>query len=155
MSFVEKKKARRRCCWNCNIWAKWLTYHQSHYCLYYNGIPEFVRKRSMLNVVQYLKFHCQKVESTRNGKLRRLSGRFQTVPGSQIVGKMRKCRARENGGGAGKKGKRGGRERVIISFTTLFRRLPLSPVSSSFFFRAFSIPLARLSRSLEQANFIL
>ena len=109
----------------------------------------------MLNVVQYLKFHCQKVESTRNGKLRRLSGRFQTVPGSQIMGKTRKCRARENGGGAGKKGKRGGRERVIISFTTLFRRLPLSPVSSSFFFRAFSIPLARLSRSLEQANFIL
>ena len=91
----------------------------------------------MLNVVQYLKFHCQKVESTRNGKLRRLSGRFQTVPGSQIVGKMRKCRARENGGGAGKKGKRGGRERVIISFTTLFRRLPLSPVSSSFFFSRF------------------
>ena len=23
---------------------------QSHYCLYYNGIPEFVRKRSMLTV---------------------------------------------------------------------------------------------------------
>ena len=26
-----------------------------------------------------MKFHCQKVESTRNGKLRRLSGRFQTL----------------------------------------------------------------------------
>ena len=105
----------------------------------------------MLNVVQYLKFHRQKVEPTRNGKLRRLSGRFQTVPGSQIVGKTRKW------GRGGKKGKtRGERERVIISFTTLFRRLPLFPVSSRFFlFRAFSIPQARLSRSLEQANFIL
>ena len=41
----------------------------------------------MLNVVQYLKFHCQKVESTRNGKLRRLSGRFQTLiwrPGEMV-----------------------------------------------------------------------
>ena len=41
----------------------------------------------MLNVVQYLKFHCQKVESTRNGKLRRLSGRFQTLiwrPGETV-----------------------------------------------------------------------
>ena len=28
--------------------------HQSHYCLYYNGIPEFVRKRSMLTE-KYLK----------------------------------------------------------------------------------------------------
>ena len=87
MSFVEKKNVRKRCCWNCNIWPNWFTSHQSHYCLYYNGIPEFVRKRSMLNVVQYLKFHCQKVESTRNGKLRRLSGRFQTLiwrPGETV-----------------------------------------------------------------------
>ena len=85
-SFV-KRYARKRCCWNCNIWPNWFTSHQSHYCLYYNGIPEFVRKRSMLNVVQYLKFHCQKVESTRNGKLRRLSGRFQTLiwrPGEMV-----------------------------------------------------------------------
>ena len=61
------------------------------------------------------------------------------------MGKTRKCRARENGGGAGKKGK--GME-----------SLPLSPVSSRFFFffffrvRAFSLPRARLSRSLEQAT---
>ena len=40
------------CCWNCNIWPNWFTSHQSHYCLYYNGIPEFVRKRSMLTVRQ-------------------------------------------------------------------------------------------------------
>ena len=53
----------------------------------------------MLNIAKYLKFHCQKVESTRNGKLRRLSGRFQTVPGSQIVGKTRKW---ERGGKKGK-----------------------------------------------------
>ena len=32
--------------------ANWFTSHQSHYCLYYNGIPEFVRKRSMLPVRQ-------------------------------------------------------------------------------------------------------
>ena len=64
MSFVEKKNVRKRCCWNCNIWPNWFTSHQSNYCLYYNGIPEFVRKRSMSTVkqlkknVQYLKFHC-------------------------------------------------------------------------------------------------
>ena len=36
---------------------------------------------------KYLKFHCQKVESTRNGKLRRLYGRFQTLiwkPGEMV-----------------------------------------------------------------------
>ena len=34
-----------------------------------------------------MKFHCQKVETTRNGKLRRLSGRFQTLiwrPGETV-----------------------------------------------------------------------
>ena len=49
--------------------------------LYYNGIPEFLRKRSMFgssNNAKYLKFHLQKVESTRNGKLRRLSERFHS-----------------------------------------------------------------------------
>ena len=49
-SFV-KKYARKRSCWNCNIWPNWFTSHQSHCnCLYYNGIPEFVRKRSVLTV---------------------------------------------------------------------------------------------------------
>ena len=41
----------------------------------------------MLNIAKYLKFHRQKVESTRNGKLRRLSGRFQTLiwrPGETV-----------------------------------------------------------------------
>ena len=28
----------------------WFTSHQSHNCLYYNGIPEFLMKRSMLKV---------------------------------------------------------------------------------------------------------
>ena len=28
----------------------WFTSHQSHNCFYYNGIPEFLRKRSMLKV---------------------------------------------------------------------------------------------------------
>ena len=74
-SFLKKKKKKKhekRCCWNCNIWPNWLTSHQSHYCLYYNGMLEFVRKRSMLTVkelkqckVFLKKFHCQKVDSTR------------------------------------------------------------------------------------------
>ena len=46
----EKKTAQKRCCWNCNIWPNWLTSHRSNYCLYYNGIPEFVRKCLMLTV---------------------------------------------------------------------------------------------------------
>ena len=50
MWFVKKKNVRKRCCWNCNIWPNWFTSHQSHYCLYYNGIPEFVRKRTMLTI---------------------------------------------------------------------------------------------------------
>ena len=39
------------------------------------------------NNAKYLKFHLQKVESTRNGKLRRLSERFQTLiwrPGDTV-----------------------------------------------------------------------
>ena len=35
---------------NCSIWPNWLTFHQPHYCLYYDGIPEFVRKCLMLTV---------------------------------------------------------------------------------------------------------
>ena len=31
------------------------------------------------NNAMYLKLYCQKVDSTINGKLRRLSGRFQTL----------------------------------------------------------------------------
>ena len=27
------KNARKRCCFNCNIWPNWFTFHQSHYCL--------------------------------------------------------------------------------------------------------------------------
>ena len=50
-SFFEKKNARKRCCWNCNIWPNWFTSHQSHCCLYYKGIPEFVGKRSMLTEI--------------------------------------------------------------------------------------------------------
>ena len=36
--------------WNCNMWSNWFTSHQSHYCVYYNGIPPFVRKCSILTV---------------------------------------------------------------------------------------------------------
>ena len=51
--FLEKN-ARKRCCFNCNIWPNWFTFHQSHYCLSYNGIPECVWKRSLLTE-KYLK----------------------------------------------------------------------------------------------------
>ena len=33
------KNASKRC-WNCNIWPDWFTCHQSHYCLYFDGIPD-------------------------------------------------------------------------------------------------------------------
>jgi len=57
------------------------------------------------------------------------------------VGKTRKCRARENGGGAGREKNGKGRP-------------PPSPQFPPFYFlvRAFSIPRARLSRSLEKAK---
>ena len=79
---ICEQNSRKRCCWNCNIWPNWLTSHQSHYCLYHSGVLEFVRKQKLKNSsnsANYLKFHCQKVDSTRNGKLRWLSRRFQTL----------------------------------------------------------------------------
>ena len=54
------------------------------------------------------------------------------------VGKTRKCRVRENGGGAGKSEKEAA---PSPQFPPVFLRV-----------RAFSIPRARLSRSLEQAD---
>ena len=85
MTSFLTKNAQKRCCGNFNIWPNWFTSHQSQYCLYYNGIPEFVRKCSMLTVNSWnnakysKKFHCREVHSTRIGKLWRLSGRFQTL----------------------------------------------------------------------------
>ena len=35
-----------------------------------------INSKNSSNKAKYLKFHCQKVETTRNGKLRRLSGRL-------------------------------------------------------------------------------
>ena len=82
--FLEGKKARKRCCFNCNIWPNWFTSHQSHYCLYYNGIPEFVRKCSILTekkLKQCKIFEISLSESQiyKKWQLRRLSGRFQTL----------------------------------------------------------------------------
>ena len=44
-SSVQKKHTNKM-----SFVLDWFTFHQSHYCLYYNGIPRFLRKRSMLNV---------------------------------------------------------------------------------------------------------
>ena len=38
-----------------------------------------INGKNSSNKAKYLKFQCQKVETTRNGKLPRLSGRFQTL----------------------------------------------------------------------------
>ena len=93
-SFV-KKYARKRCWWNyCNIWPNWFTSHQSHWLLIlqrHTGIFEEKFKVNskiiISNKAKYLKFHFAKVESTRNGKLRWLSRRFQTLiwrPGEMV-----------------------------------------------------------------------
>ena len=37
-----------------------------------------INSKNSLNKAKYLKFHCQKVESTRNGKLQRLSRRLSS-----------------------------------------------------------------------------
>ena len=90
------KKARKRCCWYCIIWPHWLTSHQSNYCLYYNGIwhirvceDSFGVNSKIAQITQSLSknFICQKVNSTRNGKPRWLSGRFQSLiwrPGETV-----------------------------------------------------------------------
>ena len=52
----DAKLAKKKGCWNCNIWPDWFTSHQ----------------------LLLLHFFSRKVESTRTGKLRRLSCRFQT-----------------------------------------------------------------------------
>ena len=65
------------------------------------------------------------------------------------MGKTRKCRTRENGAGREKKGK--GREKDDYRASPP----PPLPIFLPFFFfrvRVFSIPRARLSRSLEQAT---
>ena len=46
-----------------------------------------IKQENSSNKAKYLKFHFAKVESTRNGELRRLSGRFQTLiwrPGEMV-----------------------------------------------------------------------
>ena len=78
-----KKKTRE-------TWPDWFTSHQSLYCLHYNGIHRSLWGNvwhSQQNSSNNAKFHCRKVESTRNGKLGRLSGRFQTLiwrPGETV-----------------------------------------------------------------------
>ena len=57
-----QKKPPKRCCWNCNIGPNWFTITFIAYI-----------------TTAHVKFHCQKVESKRNGKLRQLSGRFPTL----------------------------------------------------------------------------
>ena len=112
------QNARKRC-WHCNIWPDWFTSHQSHYCIYCNGISEFMRKRLMLKIRAYKKWQTSAISL----KIWRPGDTAQNLDVSRILAcsrlsdskeDSRKCRARENGG--------------------------------------FSIPRARLSRSLEQAT---
>ena len=56
---------------------------------WHTGVCEetFDVNSKIAQTTQSLKLHCQKVDSTRNGKLRRLSGRFQTLiwrPGETV-----------------------------------------------------------------------
>ena len=56
---------------------------------WHTGVCEetFDVNSKIAQTTQTLKLHCQKVDSTRNGKLRRLSGRFQTLiwrPGETV-----------------------------------------------------------------------
>ena len=71
---LYKKKTRE-------TWPDWFTSYQSLYCIHCNGIHRSLWGNvwhSQQNSSNNAKCHCQKVESTRNGKLGRLSGRFQT-----------------------------------------------------------------------------
>ena len=68
------------------LWSMYMphkTVHiKPHYCLNYNGMPEFMRNVLTVNNFKprkQLKFLGRKVESTRNGKLRRFSWRFSTL----------------------------------------------------------------------------
>ena len=81
-SFVQKKNVWKRCCWNCNIRPDRFTSNQSHYRSYYNGIPEFVMKRWIyLNskIAQTTQINIWNFTIYMKCKLRRLSGRFQTL----------------------------------------------------------------------------
>ena len=51
MSFVTKKKREKDVgIVTFDLPGNWFSSHQSHYCLYYSGIPEFVRKSLVLTV---------------------------------------------------------------------------------------------------------
>ena len=47
-SFVQKKTCEKDVVGIVTFAPDWLSSHQSHYCLYYNGILRFLRKHSML-----------------------------------------------------------------------------------------------------------
>ena len=90
-SFVKKKRKK-----DVGIVAlTWLAYFPPITLLpilqWHTGVCEetFDVNSKIAQRSKYLKFFCQKVESTRNSRLRRLSGRFQTLnwrPGEQSPG---------------------------------------------------------------------
>ena len=88
-----EKNVPKRCYWNCNIWPNWFTSYQSllrilqRHTRFCEKMFDVNSKVDQINKATYLKFHCQKVESTRNGKLWRLSRRYQTLiwrPGETV-----------------------------------------------------------------------
>ena len=91
-SFVQKNMWKRFS-WSCNI-CTWLVYfppimYNIIITMTYRGFWGNVRclKLNSSNNAKYLKFHWQKVESTRNSELWQLSRRFQTLiwrPGEMV-----------------------------------------------------------------------
>ena len=88
--FLEKKRAKKM--FNCNIWPNWFTSHQFLLLLilqWHTGVCEetFTVNRRIAQTTQNIWNFIVRVESTRNGKLRRLSGRFETLiwrPGETV-----------------------------------------------------------------------
>ena len=80
-SFVQKKKktCENDVVGNVTFVLDWFTSNQSHYYLYYNGIPRFLRKICEISLAES--------QIYKNCKLRQLSGRFQTLtwrPGEMV-----------------------------------------------------------------------